>query len=266
MTRRIHFISGLPRAGSTLLAAILRQNPRFSAGIETALCEVVCSAIRALSAHEASVFVTDEQRQDVLTRIVDGFYAHLPEDVVVFDTSRMWISILPTLVSVCREARVICCLRDPAWILDSIERLVAAQPLSVSRMFNYEVGGTVYSRADALMSKHLVGPPLRALMHAWHSDYAFKLIGVRYESLASRPDAVIEALYDLDEPAFDHDFERISYDQKHFDTFLGLPSLHCVRPRVEFKPRETILPPQVFAQYSGEFWLEKSNQGRVVML
>jgi hypothetical protein len=28
--RRLHFISGLPRSGSTLLSAILRQNPRFS--------------------------------------------------------------------------------------------------------------------------------------------------------------------------------------------------------------------------------------------
>ncbi|MEG5055281.1 MULTISPECIES: sulfotransferase [unclassified Microcoleus] len=26
---KAHFISGLPRSGSTLLAALLRQNPRF---------------------------------------------------------------------------------------------------------------------------------------------------------------------------------------------------------------------------------------------
>jgi sulfotransferase len=29
MRNRFHFISGLPRSGSTLLAALLRQNPRF---------------------------------------------------------------------------------------------------------------------------------------------------------------------------------------------------------------------------------------------
>jgi Sulfotransferase family len=29
----MHFISGLPRSGSTLLAALLRQNPRFEAGM-----------------------------------------------------------------------------------------------------------------------------------------------------------------------------------------------------------------------------------------
>ena len=29
----IHFISGLPRSGSTLLAGLLRQNPRFAAAM-----------------------------------------------------------------------------------------------------------------------------------------------------------------------------------------------------------------------------------------
>lgn len=33
MRNGIHFISGLPRAGSTLLAALLRQNPALHAGI-----------------------------------------------------------------------------------------------------------------------------------------------------------------------------------------------------------------------------------------
>jgi len=32
-SKTFHFISGLPRSGSTLLSAILRQNPRFYAGM-----------------------------------------------------------------------------------------------------------------------------------------------------------------------------------------------------------------------------------------
>ncbi|MGA8585530.1 MAG: sulfotransferase [Roseiarcus sp.] len=35
MQNRLHFISGLPRSGSTLLAALLRQNPRISAGMSS---------------------------------------------------------------------------------------------------------------------------------------------------------------------------------------------------------------------------------------
>ncbi|MEG3936419.1 MULTISPECIES: sulfotransferase [unclassified Microcoleus] len=32
-----HFISGLPRSGSTLLAALLRQNPRFHGAMTSPL-------------------------------------------------------------------------------------------------------------------------------------------------------------------------------------------------------------------------------------
>ena len=35
--RKFHFISGMPRSGSTLLAAILNQNPRFRAGMTSPL-------------------------------------------------------------------------------------------------------------------------------------------------------------------------------------------------------------------------------------
>ena len=45
---RFHFISGLPRSGSTLLAAILRQNPRFSAGMSSSLCPLFTSAINVM--------------------------------------------------------------------------------------------------------------------------------------------------------------------------------------------------------------------------
>jgi len=33
MPNQVHFISGLPRSGSTLLCALLRQNPRFSSAV-----------------------------------------------------------------------------------------------------------------------------------------------------------------------------------------------------------------------------------------
>ncbi|HEX8778946.1 MAG TPA: sulfotransferase, partial [Rhodanobacter sp.] len=40
-TRKFHFISGLPRSGSTLLAAILKQNPRFRAGMTSPLADIM---------------------------------------------------------------------------------------------------------------------------------------------------------------------------------------------------------------------------------
>lgn len=39
--KTFHFISGLPRSGSTLMEAILRQNPRFSAGMSNPVANLI---------------------------------------------------------------------------------------------------------------------------------------------------------------------------------------------------------------------------------
>ncbi|MBD2040099.1 sulfotransferase, partial [Microcoleus sp. FACHB-672] len=46
---KIHFISGLPRSGSTLLSAILRQNPRFHAGMTSPVGALVERMLEAMS-------------------------------------------------------------------------------------------------------------------------------------------------------------------------------------------------------------------------
>jgi hypothetical protein len=53
----IHFISGLPRAGSTLLSAILRQNPRFQAGMTGPVGSLVEAMLRGMSAQIRARFI-----------------------------------------------------------------------------------------------------------------------------------------------------------------------------------------------------------------
>ena len=67
MQADIHFISGLPRAGSTLLSAILRQNPRFRAGMTGPVGSLVDAMLRNMSmSNETSIFITDAQRRALL--------------------------------------------------------------------------------------------------------------------------------------------------------------------------------------------------------
>ena len=49
MQKVIHFISGLPRSGSTLLAGILRQNPRFHAGMSSPVASLFMALQGAMS-------------------------------------------------------------------------------------------------------------------------------------------------------------------------------------------------------------------------
>ncbi|MGH8137248.1 MAG: sulfotransferase, partial [Steroidobacteraceae bacterium] len=47
--QKFHFISGLPRSGSTLLSAILKQNPRFHAGMTSPLGDMVSTLVAEMS-------------------------------------------------------------------------------------------------------------------------------------------------------------------------------------------------------------------------
>jgi sulfotransferase len=51
----IHFMSGLPRAGSTLLSAILRQHPRFHAGITDQVGSLVEAMLRNMKHEQRDV-------------------------------------------------------------------------------------------------------------------------------------------------------------------------------------------------------------------
>lgn len=122
---RYHFISGLPRSGSTLLSALLRQNPAFTAGISSPLGPLFHATRNAMGAwNETSVLMTDAHRQRILKGLFDSYYADRQDKRIVFDTNRAWCARLPVLKRLFPDAKVICCVRSVAWILDSIERLI----------------------------------------------------------------------------------------------------------------------------------------------
>ncbi|HEY3520824.1 MAG TPA: sulfotransferase, partial [Rhodanobacteraceae bacterium] len=70
-SRTFHFISGLPRSGSTLLAAILRQNPRFHAGMTSPVADIMGVTMAEMSSkNDFSFAISDERRAAVLRGLV----------------------------------------------------------------------------------------------------------------------------------------------------------------------------------------------------
>lgn len=260
--RRYHFISGLPRSGSTLLSAILRQNPRFHADMSSPVGGLFNTLLSDMSAkNEGAVFIDNAKRQRILKGLFDNFYAD-HEQAVVFDTNRVWCSKLTALASLFPEARIIACVRNLSWIIDSIERLIQKNAFEPSSIFNYQAGGTVYTRANGVAaSDGLVGFAYDALKQAIYGEHAGgRLLLLRYESLTQHPKAALQAVYDfLGEPAFTHDFNHIAYDDRGFDAKAGTPGLHTVRPQILPNTRHTILPPDLFKRFEQDAFWEFSN-------
>lgn len=257
---RLHFISGMPRAGSTLLAAILNQNPRFTAGMTSPVGHIYRAMESAMGrSSEGSIFVGDVQRRALLTGIFTSFYAGAPE--VVFDTSRLWCAKLPALDLLFPAAKVICCVRDLAWIMDSFERLHARNPLEPSGIYGFDTGSTAHSRCAALQGADgTVGWAFNAVKEAMAGQHRGKLHLVEYDALCRHPRATLQAIYDfIGEEPFEHDFDNVRYSASEFDRSIGARGLHDVSGKVEWRPRETILPPDIFARYANDqFWRESA--------
>jgi sulfotransferase len=220
---------------------------------------------------EFAVFFDDERRRAVLRGLFDAYYGASAASQVVFDTNRTWTGRAALLHELFPEARIICCVREVSWIIDSIERLLRQNPLQLSRIFNFQAGSSIYARCEMLMNSEsgVIGLAWSNLREAWFGENAKNLILVNYDKLVREPQTVVARLYqELHENPFHHDFDNVSYDAPDFDDGIGMPGLHKVRPKIEFRTREACIPPDLFAKYAdANFWSRPGlNSGGVTVL
>jgi sulfotransferase len=264
ISQQLHFISGLPRSGSTLLAALLRQNPRFHAAMTSPVGSLVNGLLEVMSGeNESAVFLSDEQKQQLILSLFSTYYQSQSDKDVIFDTNRLWCSKLPLIHELFPEAKVICCVRNIAWVMDSIELLIRRNVFELSKLFNNRgERSTVYSRTEALSGGgRLVGFAYNALREAFYSQHSDCLLLVDYDLLVQEPKQILTLIYQfLGQEYFDHDFNNVDYSEPEFDSNLRTQGLHSVRRKVEFIARETILPPDLFEQFNQwSFWTNPSH-------
>lgn len=267
MERAVHFISGLPRSGSTLLSALLLQNPGVHAGIVSPVGSLVSALLRDMSqGNETSVFIDDAARARLLRGLFESYYGDLAADRAIFDSNRGWTARIDLLSRLFPNARMICCVRHVPWIIDSVETLLRRNTLELSKIFNFDAGGTVYSRAEAMMGGDgLIGYPLNALKQAMHGDESGRLLLVPYDLLIEHPQQALDSVYDFcGLPRFRHDTKNVRFDAREFDARLGTPGLHDVRPQVARMARVSVLPPDLWAKWeSASVWRDATFRNRV---
>lgn len=258
--QHIHFISGLPRSGSTLLSGILTQNPSIHAGMSSPVASLINGCLEQIGAgSEFYTFFDEQKRKTVCKALFDAYYQDNPKEII-FDTNRVWTARLHQLVELYDDFKVICLVRNPAWIMDSFEKIYRKNPFDYSRMFSPGNRTTVYSRCESLLNG-VVGVALTALKEAFYGEYSENLLLVDYELLARFPEKTMKLIYDFTSiPLFQHDFDNVEYSHDEFDYTLGVKGLHTIARKVEFKQRRSILPPDLFQKYSEmAFWKDTAG-------
>ncbi len=239
--------------------------------MSSGLASLLKANLQVMSAgSEASLVIDEEQRPKILRAICNAYYDGFQPDDVVFDTNRIWCSKMPLIHKLYPQAKVIACVRDVPWVMDSLERLYRKNPYENTLLFGGDEGrATVYSRVEALAHHNrLVGFAWSALKEAFYGEQAQNMLVVDYEFLAKAPEKVLRLVYQfIDEPWYEgHDFENVEFEADEFDRALGVKGLHSVRPKVEFKARRTVLPPDLFEKFKDmSFWKDVTGSGAFVI-
>ena len=273
----VHFMSGLPRSGSTLLAALLRQNPTIiKAGHISPVAPMMLKLSSVMVEGEYQTEFDRDTRHRLLRGILFNYYGgdsslNANNLSVIIDNSRLWCTRLGLINAIFPEAKIICCVRDPVWIIDSFERVMQQNPLLSSKIVPIEHRGNLHSRVDSLLSANgAFGFCWRAFTEAFYSDFAHNLIVVDYDVLVHEPARTLSILGDvLNLPACKYDFENVYFEEPvKFDESLNSPGLHKVRARVEVPRRRPVLPPDIVSKLAGNrFWCDQRKKvGRAVVI
>ena len=267
--KQFHMIAGLPRSGSTLLSSILSQNPQFHTGISDPLNGAISRIIREFSVGGVSTQCTEEQKLSALSGFIDGYYNHIDKPIV-FNTSRYWTGMLHVMDKLRSNAKVICCVRDIPWIINSFEIINKKNPFHTTTLVKPEFKDNVFSRSDAMMDKKdgIIAKHWISLQEGYAINPEM-IYFVEYKNLCESPEEEMRNIYEfLEKPYYQHDFENVEYSNENFDRFCNLKDLHTVRKKVEYKEQKKVLPPEIWEKYESmnmEFWRKdcKSNSDTI---
>ena len=210
----ILYVSGLPRAGSTLLCQLLDLHPQIdSPGCSSPLWNTINQMREKISDDPfwlAQLDVDFERNYARLLHACRGFMAGWFAGTAapwVVDKNRGWLMGIETLRLLDPDFRMLVCLRDPVQIFGSIE--AQHQKTLLLSFPDHIAPHSAYARADKLFGPDsVIGGPLKALENL--PDYDQELQGhlafVTFEALLENPVGTLNTLWQWpDLPR--HDFD-----------------------------------------------------------
>jgi len=251
-----YFISGLPRSGSTLLSAVLRQNPNFYADIASAVESLTDMSIDLITNDKINFSIDKNQRKNLMYGIFDGYYKHV-EKPIIFDTCRKWTRKTNFLQELFPYTKILCPVRDIVSILNSFETIFSKNPFYATTLTKNN--HNVFARCDELMNvdNGMIFSPWIALQEGYAINSKM-IYFVEYDVLCKEPEKTMKKIYEfLELPYYSHDFENIKYSNENFDRACNLKDFHTVKKRVEYNPTKYILPLKIIKKYQEmnmEFW------------
>jgi sulfotransferase len=259
--KQYYFISGLPRSGSTLLSAILKQNPDFYADIASPIQKISEISTNIITGGENNFNIGENQRKNLMYGIFDGYYKHIKKPVI-FDSSRSWTKKTTFLKTLFPNTKILCTVRDIISILNSFESLLNKNCFYTKQINEKIFSENIFIRIEELFEREILN--YHSFLLEGYTLNPEMIMIIEYEDLCKTPEKIMKKIYEfLEKPYyFQHDFENLEYSNKNFDMTCNLKNLHTIKRKIEYLSPKYIIPIEIIKKYKEmkmEFWKQKQN-------
>jgi len=254
--RKIHFISGLPRSGSTLLQNILLQNDKLYASPTSSLLDFMLQIRdnwKKLEGH--TTYPDGQDKWNVIGAIMQNY--HNTDKEVIFDKNRGWSSHIEFIEKVTgKKARIIACVRNLEDICSSFEKLFRKNRADgeIHGEFSNPQMKTIDGRVGVWTADEgVIGRPYVSLLDTIQRGLGDSILFFPYEEWTSNPDVWFKKLYDfIGEDYYQHDFNNIDQTIRENDAGYGWGSdLH------EIKKGRLLPATSDASKIIGQQWVQK---------
>jgi len=258
-----YFDCGLPRSGSTLLTALLNQNPLIHAGPLSPVFEVMYYTRNRLRGEQAQAHPKPKIFKKMVENVIDTYYEDRSEPVVI-DKCRAWTAHIDLIKEyITPDPKIICTVRHPLDILASFIDLIN-NSRSVSfidkALLRQNMFITNDTRCNLMMNPGgIVWESMNALATAFRNNQTQHIHFIQYDDLVNDPKRVMQGIHSfLRMKPYEYDFDNVENKYREKDTEVyGLPTMHEVRSKVEKKSRHysEVLSEEVINKYKDlDFW------------
>lgn len=217
MARKTIFVSGLPRAMSTLMCNVLSNNPKIGGGETSPLLEYIYGAKTNFSiAPEVRSALTEELMRDSFLAFcksgLQGYADTITDREIYLDKSRGWIHCAELLWDLQPDAKIIVMIRDLRSICSSLEKKWRENPhLTDPRdQPSNQAFITVDQRVNAFLSDAPLGIAIKRLYNAYQINTLNKMLVIRAEDFCINPEKTMRSVYDfIEEPYYDMDYSDV---------------------------------------------------------
>lgn len=252
--KKLFFLSGFPRSGSTVLGSILSQHPKIHVTPTSPLFDLVYLIEQNFKRVDVQ-YTYDKKNMmfNIYKSIFENVYNHVDKSYII-DKHRAWPKNLrPFKQFTNQEPKVICTNRRISEIIVSFISLVEQQPDNYIdnelRRFGEEINNE--NRARILWEKY-VSDAYNTIMIGIE-NFRDNIYFVDYNELVDKPFEILNGIYKfLEIDGVDHNFENIENKcAEEKDSAWGLENLHKIRSKLGRTNRR---PEEVIGEVNVEFY------------